>query len=142
MAGIIVGIDGTPAADAALDFALEEAKLRKLPLRVVCAWEIPPHEYAGAAVMAAPDFSTMAEQHAEEILAEAARKIGPDAGIHVETASINGHPSKVLCEQAEGAAMVVVGTRGHGGVASAVLGSVSTAVAHHCACPVVIVRAS
>jgi nucleotide-binding universal stress UspA family protein len=49
MTRIVVGIDGSPPADAALAFAVQEARLRQLPLRIVCAWEIAAIEYTGAA---------------------------------------------------------------------------------------------
>jgi nucleotide-binding universal stress UspA family protein len=141
MHGIVVGIDGSEAADAALAFALGEAQLRKLPLRIVCAWEIPAVEYAGAAFVPTPDLSESAERDAEETLGRAVAKLGPDPGIHVETAAVHGHPAKVLVEQARDATLLVVGTRGHGGLASLVLGSVSQAVAHHCPTPLAIVPA-
>ena len=141
MNGIVVGIDGSPAAKAALAFALEEARLRQAPLRIVCAWEIPAIEYAGAAFVPTPDLASEAERHADAVLAEAAGSLPPDLGIHVETASVHGHPATVLVEQAKGATLLVVGSRGHGGLASLVLGSVSQAVAHHSAVPLVIVPA-
>jgi nucleotide-binding universal stress UspA family protein len=141
MKGIVVGIDGTEAADAALAFAFEEAKLRKLPLRIVCAWEIPSMEYAGAAFVPTPDLAESAERAAGELLDRAVATLGPDPGIHVETSAIHGHPATVLVEQASDAAVLVVGSRRHGELASFVLGSVSKAVAHHCAIPLVIVPA-
>jgi nucleotide-binding universal stress UspA family protein len=115
--GIVVGIDGSPAADAALAFALEEAKIRDLPLRVVCAWEIPSLEYAGAAFSPTADLTIDAEHHADEVLADAAQKIGPEPGVHVETVSAHGHPATVLLEQALDATLLVVGTRGRSGLA-------------------------
>ena len=139
MRGIVVGIDGSEAADAALAFALEEAKLRKLPLRIVCAWEIPAIEYAGAAFVPTPDLAESAERDADEVLARAVEKLGSDPGIHIETASVHGHPAKVLPEQASGATLLVIGTRGHGALAGLALGSVSQAVAHHCPVPLTIV---
>lgn len=141
MSGIVVGIDGSPAADAALAFALEEAKLRNLPLRIVCAWEIPSLEYAGATFAPVPDLSAEAEHHADKVLTSAAAKVGPDPGIHVETIAVQGHPATVLLEQAPNATLLVLGTRGRSGLASLVLGSVSQAVAHHCPRPLVIVPA-
>lgn len=141
MAGIVVGVDGSPAADAALAFALEEAKLRKLPLRIVCASEIPPVEYAGAAFASTADLSTEADHHADTVLARAAEQIGPDPGVQVETVAVHGHPATVLVEQAEDATLLVVGHRGRGGLKSIVLGSVGQALLHHCAVPLTIVRA-
>jgi nucleotide-binding universal stress UspA family protein len=142
MQGIVVGIDGSEASDAALAFALEEAKLRKLPLRIVCAWEVPALEYAGAAFVPTPDLAESAQRVADEALARAVAQVGSDPGVHVETAAVHGHPAQVLVEQASDATLLVVGTRGHGGLAGLVLGSVSQAVAHHCgATPLVIVPA-
>src|ERR1700737_1176880 len=108
MTGIVVGIDGTPPAEAALAFALEEARLRKLPLRIVCAWEIPAIEYAGAAFAATPDLAAEAEHHAEEVLARAAETIGHEPGVQIETVAAPGHPPVVLVEQSKGATLLVV----------------------------------
>jgi nucleotide-binding universal stress UspA family protein len=130
MTGIVVGIDGTPAADAALAFALEEARLRKLPLRIVCAWEIPAIESAGAVFAPTGDLAAEAEQHAKDVLARAVETIGAEPGVPIETVIAAGHPPVVLAEQSEGATLLVVGSRGRGGFASLVLGSVSQAVAH------------
>jgi nucleotide-binding universal stress UspA family protein len=142
MTGIVVGIDGSPPADAALAFALEEARLRKLPLRIVCAWEIPAIEYAGAAFTPTPDLAAEAEHYADEVLARAAETIGHEPGVEIETVAAPGHPPAVLVEQSEGAKLLVVGTRGRGGFASLVLGSVSQAVAHQGLCPLAIVRSA
>lgn len=139
MPGIVVGIDGSEAAEAALAFALEEAKLRQLPLRIVCAWEIPPIEYAGAAFVPTPDIPASAETDADEVLAQAAAQLGSDHGIHIETASVHGHPATVLVEQAKDATLLVIGAHGHGALATLVLGSVSKAVAQHCTVPLAIV---
>jgi nucleotide-binding universal stress UspA family protein len=141
MQGILVGIDGSEASDAALAFALEEAKLRKLPLRIVCAWEMPAIEYAGAAFVPTPDLAESAERDADEALARAVARLGSDPGVHIETAAVHGHPTKVLGEQVSDATLLVVGTRGHGGLAGLVLGSVSQAMARHCPIPVTIVPA-
>jgi nucleotide-binding universal stress UspA family protein len=141
MSRIVVGIDGSPAADAALAFAVEEAKLRNLPLHIVCASEVPPIEYAGAVYTVTADLSVEADNHAEAVLQRAVERLGPDPGIEFEALSVHGHPATVLVEQGEGAALLVVGTRGRTGLASLVLGSVSQAVAHHCTGPLAIVPA-
>jgi nucleotide-binding universal stress UspA family protein len=139
MSGIVVGIDGSKAADAALAFALDEATLRKLPLRIVSAWEVPAIEYAGASFVPTPDLATSAENEANDLLARAAATLGPDLGIHVETAAVQGYPATVLVEQAKDATLLVIGARGHGALATLVLGSVSQAVAHNCRVPLAIV---
>jgi nucleotide-binding universal stress UspA family protein len=142
MTGIVVGFDGSPPADAALAFALEEARLRKLPLRIVCAWEIPGIEYAGAAFVPIPDLAAEAKRHAEQVLARAVESIGHEPGVEIETVAAPGHPPNVLVEQSEGATLLVVGTRGRGGFASLVLGSVSQAVAHQNISPLAIVHSA
>jgi nucleotide-binding universal stress UspA family protein len=140
MSAIVVGVDGSPAARAALTHALEEGRLRDLPLRIVAAWEVPGIEYAGAAFAAAtPDLTSEAEHAAEAALAEALSQIGTDHGVTVETVAIHGHPAQVLLEQARDATLLVVGTRGRNTIASIVLGSVSQALAHHCPTPLMIV---
>jgi nucleotide-binding universal stress UspA family protein len=141
MSGIVVGIDGSPAADAALAHALEEAQLRKLPLRVVCASEVPSIEYAGAPFAVTPDLETGAAHHAEVVLAEAAKQIGSEPGVDVEYLAIHGHPATVLVEQARDATLLVVGTRGRNTLTGLILGSVSQAIAHHCPTPLTIVPA-
>jgi len=138
----VVGFDGSPAADAALAFALEEAKLRNLPLRIVCAWEIPALQSAGSAFAPTADPIEAAERHADAVLEEAAAKVGPDPGIHVEAVAIQGHPATVLADQSRDAKLLVVGSRGRGAARSLVLGSVSQAIMHHCGCPLLIVPAA
>jgi nucleotide-binding universal stress UspA family protein len=138
MSKIVVGYDGSPEADAALEVAVEEAQLRKLPLRLVCTWEVPPLEYAGVAFAPAPDYNDAAKRHADTVLEAAAERLG-SSGVEFETAAVPGHPTVVLLEEAKGAKLLVVGTRGRGALKGLVLGSVSQALAHHCAAPLLIV---
>ena len=138
MSRIVVGIDGSEEAGAALAFAIEEAELRKLSLRIVCAWSIPAIEYPGNAVVPTPDLAELAEEHANTVLREAVATVGDR--VIVEAIAVAGAPAEVLVEQAQGAALLIVGSRGHGVVASLLLGSVSTALAHHAPCPLTIVR--
>jgi len=140
MAGVVVGIDGSPQAEAALAFALEEARLRSMPLRLVCAWEIPAIEYTDAVFRSAPDLSAEAEREAHQVLAETLEEIGDEPGIAIESVAVAGHPPDVLAEQSVGATLLVVGSRGRGGFASLVLGSVSQSTAHRSSVPLVIVR--
>jgi nucleotide-binding universal stress UspA family protein len=138
---IVVGFDGSPAAEAALAAAVEEAQLRKLPLRLVCSWEVPPLEYAGVAFVPAPDYDEAAKRHAETVLAAGAELLA-SSGVEFETAAIAGHPAAVLLEEAASAVLLVVGTRGQGALKGLVLGSVSHALARHCPAPLLIVPAS
>jgi nucleotide-binding universal stress UspA family protein len=66
---------------------------------------------------------------------------GPDPEVEVETVAVHGSAAHSLVEAAANADLLVVGSRGHGGFAGLLLGSVSQQCAHHAPCPVVIVRA-
>jgi nucleotide-binding universal stress UspA family protein len=101
-----------------------------------------PVNYAGAALRPTPDLAQEAERHADEVLARAIATVGHEPGVQIETVAAPGHPPAVLGEQSEGATLLVVGTRGRGGFASLVLGSVSQAVAHQALCPLAIVHAA
>jgi nucleotide-binding universal stress UspA family protein len=138
---IVVGFDASPAAEAALMIALEEAKLRQLPLRVVSCWEIPPLEYAGTGFANTADLAEAAERHAHTVLAAAQASLGPDPGVPFETVAVHGHPANVLAEEADDATIVVVGTRGSSTIKGLLIGSVSQALSHHCNAPLLIVPA-
>jgi nucleotide-binding universal stress UspA family protein len=135
---IVVGVDGSAEADAALAFAVREARLRRLPLRVVCAWEPSASSYAGEAFAATPDAFVAAEQHAEEVVRAALARI-PHDDVEVEALSVEGRAANALVEQAADAELLVVGTRGRGATRRLLLGSVSGEVAHDAPCPVTIV---
>ena len=137
---IVVGIDGSPEADAALRFALAEASLRGLQLRVVCAWEPRASAYVGEAFAATPDAFVAAEHHADDVLRAALERLPPH-GVEVEAISIEGHPAAVLLDQAAEAELLVVGSHGRGTAKRILLGSVSHDLAHHTPCPLVIVPA-
>jgi nucleotide-binding universal stress UspA family protein len=136
---IVVGIDGSPGGDAALRFAVEEAAIRGLALRIVCAWEPTAGQWVGEAFVATADSVVEAEAHAEEVLRLALEQVASGAAIEATAVAIEGHPSTVLVEQARGASLLVVGSRGRGATASLLLGSVSAGVVRHAPCPVVVV---
>jgi nucleotide-binding universal stress UspA family protein len=138
MGTIVVGVDGSPGAQAALRFAIEEAKLRSSNLRVVMAWHIPPMAYGGgfAPAVDARDFEDSARAVVEDALSAVAEET---RGVEIERAIRSGQGAEVLVEEASGADLLVVGSRGHGGFAGLLLGSVSQQCAHHARCPVVIV---
>jgi nucleotide-binding universal stress UspA family protein len=142
METIVVGVDGSECARAALEFAVREAALRKAHLRIVCAWEIPPAIYGGGFAPTL-DQSTLdsfrdgADKVVQESVA-AAKELEP--AIEYDGKVGQGQPSEVLLEEAGDADLIVVGNRGHGGFASLMLGSVSHQVVHHAPCPVTVVR--
>ena len=139
MTRVVVGIDGSRGAEAALHVAAEEAAQRGLPLRIVCAWEPRAGTYVGEAFAPTADGFVEAEHHAEEVLRTALERVAVGAAIETEALAVEGSPATVLIEQARDAALLVVGSRGRGTAASLLLGSVSQKLSHHAPCPLVIV---
>ena len=142
METIVVGVDGSDGSTAALEFAAEEAALRKAPLRIVAAWDVPAAVY-GSGFTPAVDAGTLEAlggrmQELADEAAAAAKKLQPS--IEVEAAAVAGQPADVLLERAAGAGLIVVGRRGLGGFKTLLLGSVSQQVVHHATCPVVVVN--
>jgi nucleotide-binding universal stress UspA family protein len=143
MSVIVVGVDHSAGAKQALRFALEEAKLRGAPLRAVHAWQFG---YVGVTGMegALPAAGGQLDEFRDAAAAALDATLGetiPDAGdVDVERRVVEGAPAAVLVEESRGADLLVVGSRGHGGFAQLLLGSVSQQCAHHAECPVVIVR--
>jgi nucleotide-binding universal stress UspA family protein len=135
---IVVGVDGSEASGAALEFAVEEAARRKAALRVVSTWEFP--------VMAQPEMGVTPEvvdvyiRQADAIVDEAVARAGelqPD--IPCEGVALAGYAGEILVQEARGAVLAVVGRRGQGGLTGFLLGSVSRHVADHAPCPVTVV---
>ena len=143
MGVIVVGVDHSEGAKAALEFAVDEAKLRQSTLRAVHAWLFsfgtPGIEGGGLYPAVLPDLSDM-HSAAEAALEAALGDAIPDLrGIAVERRVIEGEAGAVLVAESQGAELLVVGSRGHGGFAGLLLGSVGAQCAHHAACPVVII---
>jgi len=143
MAVIVVGVDHSEGAKAALRFALEEARLRQATLRVVHAWQyayIGATGFEGAYPALGGDIKEL-RAAAESDLDATMQEAIPDTGaVEVERRVVEERPAAALVDESRGADLVVVGSRGHGGFAGLLLGSVSLQVAHHAACPVVIVH--
>jgi nucleotide-binding universal stress UspA family protein len=143
MGVIIVGVDRSAGAEEALRFAFEEAQLRGATLRAVHAWQFG---YIGAPSLegTVPVLGAELDEHrsaAEAVLDAMVREAIPEAGdIRIERRVVEGAAAAVLVEESRGADLLVVGSRGHGGFAQLLLGSVSQQCAHHAECPVVIVR--
>ena len=137
---VVVGIDGSGESEAALRFAADEAKLRGAVLRIVCAWEPSASGSLGEAFAPTPDEHVHAEHHAEDVLRGALQQLQGEP-LEVEAVAEEGGPTAVLLEQAAGADLLVVGSRGLGTAKRLMLGSVSHDLAHKASCPVAIVRA-
>lgn len=139
MAGkIVVGADSSPGAVAALRWALNEARIRDASVEVVHAWQYP--YMADMAYLAAAQIDrTELQADAKAQITTALERAGADEDVRIEEYVAEGSAAMVLVERARDADLLVVGTRGHGGFAGLLLGSVSQQVAHHAPCPVVIV---
>ena len=85
------------------------------------------------------ELTARAQQEAEDSVAKALDGLGDSKPASVTVKAFTGYPARVLVDASKDADLVVVGSRGTGGFAELVLGSVSSQVAHHAACPVVIV---
>jgi nucleotide-binding universal stress UspA family protein len=143
MGVIVVGIDHSAEAKAALRFALEEARLRQATLRVVHAWQygyIGATGFEGAYPALGGDIKELREA-AKAVLDTTLRESIPETGnVEIEQRVVEGRAAAVLVDESRDADLLVVGSRGHGGFAGLLLGSVSQQCAHHATCPVVIVR--
>jgi nucleotide-binding universal stress UspA family protein len=139
MKRIVVGVDNSNGSQRALQWAVDEAWVHGARVRAVNAWCV--YVGGGFPYPAPPVDAEDFEQVAHEALETAVRALAP-RDIDVETAAVYGSAADVLIHAAEDADLVVVGSRGHGGLAALVLGSVSRQVAEHAPCPVAIVPAT
>jgi nucleotide-binding universal stress UspA family protein len=135
MAGhVVLGYDGSDFSMQALDWALDEAELRTLPLLVVHAWQWP----YGEADEEAKSHLGKAAEHVMWHGAECARQTSQ--GLRVDTDLYEGSAAERLVELSKDAELIVVGSRGLGALPRAVVGSVAEYTAAHAACPVIVVR--
>jgi nucleotide-binding universal stress UspA family protein len=141
---IVVGVDSSEGAKAALRFALEEAKLRQATLRVVHTWQfgyIGVSGIEGFSPVVGADLGDLRHTAALALDAVMHEVVPHSNGVVIERRVSEGAPATVLVDESRLADLLVVGSRGHGGFAGLLLGSVGQQCAHHAACPVVIVRA-
>jgi nucleotide-binding universal stress UspA family protein len=135
MERIVVGVDGSEAAHAALEWAVDEARRRNAIVEVIHSWHQPfVTGYAYLGEMDLGPFVTEAEDTLDKAIAAV-----DTTGVTVERKVMAGGASQVLVEQAKGASLLVVGSRGRGGFSGLMLGSVSQQAAHHAPCPLVII---
>ena len=133
----MVGVDGSNASKEALRWAADEARRTGAGLEVVMAWENPyPHMWIPSDPPGT-DRLNLTRKAVERI---ATAELGEHPDLQVQTCGLEGPAAKVLVEAAAGADLLVVGSRGHGGFAGVLLGSVGLHCVSHAPCPVVVVR--
>jgi nucleotide-binding universal stress UspA family protein len=147
-ARVVVGVDGSACSRAALSFALADAGRRDAEVQVVSVVHTAEYWPVGlgmasssAGTPAIEQILSGAEQETRSLVAEVVSEVGGSAAripVHVQT--LPGRPAGVLIEKAHGADLLVVGHRGRGGFASALLGSVGLHCVLHATCPVTVVR--
>jgi nucleotide-binding universal stress UspA family protein len=137
---VVVGVDGSPASEAAVDFAFEEAARLEVPLVALHTWSDLSLYVKFSLVPYGVNWAQMHDEQ-ERILTERLagwREKYPSVPVQCVVAA--GSPARSLLEVARDAQLVVVGSRGRGGVAGMLLGSTSQALLHHSPCPVAVVR--
>ena len=148
---VVVGVDGSAGARDALVWALAEARLRRWPVRAVHAWMFG---YIGGSVEGYPYWGgglgsytslgiDLGDLHhaAEDLLERALADVKDEADdVEIDRQVVQGSAAEVLVREATAGDLLVVGSRGHGGFAGLVLGSVSQQCVHHAPCPVVVIH--
>jgi nucleotide-binding universal stress UspA family protein len=125
---VVVGVDGSPPARAAIPFAFEEAALRDVHLVAVCALADAPGTLGGLHLLEEEFSREMTEQEKNHQDVTVVREV------------VAGPPRSALLTAAHEAQLLVIGNRGRGGVAGMSLGSVAQAMLHHAPCPVGVVH--
>ncbi|APA98419.1 universal stress protein [Nocardia seriolae] len=130
---VVVGVDGTPNSEPAIEIAFREASLRKVALTAVHAWS----DLIGPPV---PGWDSVRDQESEVLGERLAgfRERYPD--VEVKRILVMDRPAHALLDESENAQLLVVGSHGRGGFTGMLLGSTSNALLHTADCPTLIVR--
>ena len=138
---VVLAADGSPASDAAVAFAFAEAERRGVDLRAIHSVEVP--RLPGASLF---DLDQLAEsvlaEDEKEVLDSLAPHEARHPGVTVELVLVVGEPATTIADEATDAALLVTGSRGHGGFAGLLLGSVSRRLLQTAPCAVAVIRHS
>ncbi|MBQ0924940.1 universal stress protein [Saccharopolyspora endophytica] len=137
----VVGVDGSEASRRALKWALAEARVRGGSVSAVMVWQSRSVLAGPAPLMMNPRLAPheVRDQHWKELKRIVAECLAGASTPELQESLVEGHPEEVLAEKAAGAAMLVLGDRGHGGHAR--LGSTTLRCIHNARCPVLIIPA-
>ena len=133
---VVVGIDGSACSTAALEWAASYAQATGSTVRAVAVWRSPSameFDVGGGAW----DREGACRKTAGHQVASVATR---HPGLEIDLDVVHGHTAQVLIDASKNAGLLVVGTRGHGGLANLMLGSTSTHCVHAAHCPVVVYR--
>jgi nucleotide-binding universal stress UspA family protein len=136
---IVVGVDGSAGARAALSWALDEARLREAELDVVHGWHLPIGTGEAGSPVALAILVGAAEEDAKDLVDRMVAEADTRGVSSVEKILVCEGAADVLLRVAQGADLLVVGARSRNGVAGFVLGSVADEVARHAPCPVAVI---
>ena len=141
MPGITVGVDGSENSHQALEWAMKEASLQHAALTVLIVNEVMASYWTSAPVIFPEDqaLTEKARQWAEDAVAKVASQLSDSQPASVTVRAVSGFADQELIDASKDSDLLVVGSRGGGGFARLMLGSISSKVVHHAACPVVIV---
>ena len=142
---VVVAVDGSTGSEAALRFALEDAARRGVPVVAVIAYRVPDWqgEFSGLGAIEEKRIrDTVQSQCVDKVRAvlDAAARASAEPLPEVHVHAALGSPADVLVRESQGADLLVVGSRGHGGFHNMLLGSTSIQCATHATCPVTVVH--
>ena len=137
---VVVAVDGSPASNNAVRWAANTANKRGIDLQLAASYTMPQFLYAEGMVPPQELFDDLQAETMEKI--EAARALAHEVApeIRIGHTVAEGSPIDMLLEMSPNVTMIVMGSRGLGGLSGMVMGSVSAAVVSHAKCPVVVVR--
>lgn len=137
---VVVGVDGSTTSGQAVDWAAEQAQLTGASLVLVAAWHVSAAAYGSWGTAPIPpsvdlDLAKYARETLDRVADEVEQR-HPELGVVRRV--VEGPPALVLLDEAQGADLLVVGSRGHGAFRGMLLGSVSQHCVTHARCPVVV----
>jgi nucleotide-binding universal stress UspA family protein len=138
---IVVGNDGSVGSTKSLEVALTLAQSLNAPIVIVRCWSIDtaPHGALFDRGFVA-SFEEITAAVREQLITETSAVVAKHPSVPVRHLAVLGQPAETLLRLSAGRRMLVLGSRGLGGFASLLLGSVSEQCVHHASCPVLVVR--
>jgi nucleotide-binding universal stress UspA family protein len=140
---IVVGVDGSAGGKAALAWALTQALRTGATVTAVASWQLPTIDgmagFGAYAALSSYDLRDPTTEVLAKAVAEATAELPVESTVAVTTSVVQGYPARELLRAAEGADLLVVGSRGHGELSGMLLGSVGLHCVTHATCPVVVV---